>query len=67
MEQLLQQIEDHKKEIEIYNMLGEKIYVEYLAADIKRTTISVTNFLPGIYFIKIRGEKGDLVAKFVKQ
>ena len=53
--------------IEIYNVLGEKVFEKRLSSDIGRPTISVADFPSGIYFVKVKGEKEERVAKFVKQ
>ncbi len=54
--------------IEVYNTLGEKILSQRLAANNqKQIVIDVSGLPPGIYFVKVKGENGDGVAKFVKE
>lgn len=46
------------KEIEIYSVVGEKVYQERLTSDIGHRTISVADFPSGMYFVKVfDGEK----------
>lgn len=52
-------------EIDICNVLGEKVLS--IAKSQKQISVDISNIPPGIYFIKVRGEKGESVAKFVKQ
>jgi hypothetical protein len=54
--------------IEIYNVLGKKIFSQQPGArSQQQIIIDVSNLNPGIYFVKVRGEKEEAVAKFVKQ
>jgi hypothetical protein len=55
------------RSIELYNVLGENIFSELVTGNPKQVTISVAGFPSGIYFVKVRGEKEESVAKFVKQ
>jgi hypothetical protein len=53
--------------IEIYDAFGKKIFERHQTADIRRPTISVADFPPGIYFINVIDEKKNMVTrKFVK-
>jgi hypothetical protein len=54
-------------EIEIYSALGEKVFEKNQTSDIGQLTISIANFLPGIYFVKIKGEQSQSVIKLVKE
>jgi alpha-tubulin suppressor-like RCC1 family protein len=54
------------KEIEIYNVLGEKCLTPPLSKG-EGVRVDVSLLPAGIYFLKVRGEKEDRVAKFVKQ
>lgn len=49
------------EEIEIYNMPGERIYSEYINQNLK--TISFSNYPTGLYFVKVRTEKGIWIEK----
>jgi hypothetical protein len=54
--------------IEIYNVLGKRIYSEQLqTSDLKPQTVNVSTWNAGMYFVKLRGEKEERVGKFVKQ
>jgi hypothetical protein len=53
-------------EIEIYNVLGEKCLTPTLSKG-EGVRIDVSSLVSGIYFVKVRGEKEERVAKFVKQ
>ena len=57
-------------EIEIYNLLGEKVYSQQpQVANLKSQTLSVdvTRLKSGVYFVKVKGERENRVAKFMKQ
>jgi len=51
--------------IEIYNVLGEKVFEKRLTSDVQRPTINVSNFSPGIYFAVIDTGKEKVKRKFV--
>ncbi|HLG33522.1 MAG TPA: T9SS type A sorting domain-containing protein [Bacteroidia bacterium] len=53
--------------VEIYNVLGEKVWSNAEIFQSNVETINVSALSSGIYFVKVRGEKGGRVAKFVKQ
>jgi len=57
--------------IEIYNVLGEKVYSEQLHPDAptnaKSQIINCKSFISGIYFIKVANEKMNWIGKFVKE
>lgn len=53
--------------IEMYNLLGEKVFSQPETSNQKPVTISVTDFPRGIYFISLTDEKNKAVTrKFVK-
>jgi hypothetical protein len=54
-------------QLAIYNVLGEKVYEERLTSDLGPRTISVADFPSGIYFVRVKTEKGITTAKFVKE
>jgi len=56
--------------VEVYSVMGEKIIS--LTPNPSphgegSVSINVSSLAPGIYFVKVRGEKEERVAKFVKQ
>lgn len=51
--------------VEIYDVLGKEISKVQMAKG--KNKIDVTKLYPGIYFVKIKTETGERVAKFVKQ
>ncbi len=53
------------KEIEIFNVIGEKIYIE----EIKDMNIATINIItkPGLYFVQVKTENGTLRKKIVVQ
>jgi hypothetical protein len=57
------------REIEIYNMLGKKCLSQSPSTshEIFSASINVSELSSGIYFIKVKGEDSEYVAKFVKQ
>jgi hypothetical protein len=57
--------------LEIYNLMGEKVKVLSLTPNPSpqregSASIDVSELAPGIYFVKVRGEKEVRVMKFVK-
>jgi hypothetical protein len=54
--------------VEIYNVLGEKIYSRQPeTSNQEHVTVNVSKLRSGIYFVKVKGERKEGVAKFVKQ
>jgi hypothetical protein len=53
--------------IDIYNMLGEKVYTSPPTDNRSPITINVSSFPSGMYFVKIKSEKGVVVKKFIKE
>jgi len=55
------------REIEFYNVPGEKVLSQRLTTNNKQTTINVSELKSGVYFISITDSKGNrAVKKFVK-
>ena len=58
------------KEIEIYDVLGQKrltLNLRQLTEEGLSVSINVSELAPGIYFVRVRGEKIFAVRKFVKE
>ena len=55
------------KEIEIYDVLGQKVFSEQLSTDNYQLTVDVSKWNSGMYFVKVRGEKIEAVVKLVKE
>jgi hypothetical protein len=56
--------------VEIYNALGEKVYLNNRTIEQKNSRsieINVSSFPSGVYFVKVKTEKGVAVRKFVKE
>jgi hypothetical protein len=53
--------------IEIYNLMGQKVFSQLQTKNDKQQTVNVSALNPGIYFVKLKSEKQEYVAKFVKQ
>jgi hypothetical protein len=56
-----------KKEVSVYNMLGEKFFSKEFSASEKEIRLNVKNFAPGIYTLRINGENINQASKFVKE
>ncbi len=54
------------KFIEIYDTLGEKIFVQQQTASQKLQTINISNLPPGIYFIKVFSGEKTITQRVVK-
>ncbi|MBK5286017.1 MAG: T9SS type A sorting domain-containing protein [Bacteroidia bacterium] len=55
------------KEIEVYDVLGQKVYSEQLTVNNKQHIIDVSRLNVGIYFVVIRDEKNkSMIRKVVK-
>ena len=54
-----------KSEIEILNLEGQ--IIKALSTTSNQTSIDISDFAKGVYFIKVRTEKGVMVEKFVKE
>ncbi len=55
---------DQKREISIYNLLGEKIY--YALNSSSNYHIHLSNQLNGIYFLKVQSDSGNSTLKIIK-
>jgi len=53
--------------IEIYNLLGEKIYSTPITDNRPPRTINVAAFAKGLYFLEVENENGVAVKKFEKE
>jgi hypothetical protein len=53
--------------IEIYNMLGEKVYQSLVTGHYSPVTIDVSALQAGMYFMEVKSEKGVTVKKFIKE
>ena len=53
-----------KKELNIYNTLGEKILTENFSG--QKHSVNVSTFANGIYFAEVRTEKAIITKKFIK-
>ena len=51
------------KEIEIYDVLGEKVHLEQLSISNYQLTVNVSELHSGIYFVILRGEKSSAAGK----
>ena len=49
----------------IYNLKGQELITSQITGP--KTQIDISNLLSGVYFVKVVGEKGLQVGKFVKQ
>ena len=54
-------------EINIYNIIGIKVYSEQVSVDRCPLSVDLSTFNSGVYFIKINTEKGDIVKRFIKE
>lgn len=55
------------RNIEIYNIMGKKIFSEPETSNQKLVTLDVSNLSPGIYFVRFVGEKEQAIRKVVVQ
>jgi phosphatidylserine/phosphatidylglycerophosphate/cardiolipin synthase-like enzyme len=53
--------------IEIYNLLGEKIFSTPITDNRSPITINVSAFPSGVYMVEVKTEKGVAVSKFIKE
>lgn len=56
-----------KSEIEIYNVLGEKVLTQQQTTNVKQQIVDVSQLPSGIYFISVKTSRGTSSAKFVKE
>ena len=55
------------KQIEIFNIVGEKIYSQQQTTNSKFQTINVSALSPGVYFVRVKTNGGISSAKFIKE
>jgi hypothetical protein len=53
--------------IEMYNVMGEKVFSQPVTSNAKQVTINVVDFSPGVYFVKVINEQGSITRKVVIQ
>ena len=53
--------------VEIYDVIGDKMFSRHPAVGSQQLSIDVSEFTPGIYFVKVKGEGKEHITKFVKQ
>ena len=53
--------------VEVFNLLGEKIYNLPITDNRSPITINVVDFPAGVYIVKVKTEKGMEVKKFIKE
>jgi hypothetical protein len=53
--------------VEVFNLLGEKIYNLPITDNRSPITVKVADFPAGVYIVKVKTEKGMEVSKFVKE
>lgn len=58
--------DDTARQIEVFAGNGQRVSVDVDSAETGMVSIPTAEFRPGIYFVKISGEKGVYVAKMVK-
>jgi len=50
--------------LSVYNVCGQEIFRQKING--QEIVIDISNFLPGIYFVRIQGEKGIITGKFTR-
>ncbi len=58
---------DKAQHLTVWNMQGQLIKEENLQTKTKEITVDVTDLSRGIYIIKLKGNKGTAVGKFIKK
>lgn len=53
--------------MEVFNAMGKRVAVEVFSSKRSETTLDISSFAPGLYFVKVYTEKGTPSVKFVKQ
>jgi hypothetical protein len=53
--------------IEIFDVIGKKVYEMRLISDVQHPTVGTGRFPAGIYFVKIKGENTEVVVKLIKE
>ena len=54
-------------EINIYNILGVNVYNEQFTMNHSQLDVNVSDFINGVYFIKVKTENGETVKRFIKK
>jgi len=65
-EQMLNQVQHDKAVLEIYNVLGEKIFSR-TETENPQSEIDLSNHAPGIYFVKVQTPEKIFTQKLVVQ
>jgi len=63
----IQNAEFRIKSLEIYSVSGQRIFSQPQTSNFKLQTIDISQLPAGIYFVKVRGESGVRMGKFVKE
>lgn len=53
--------------VEIYNVLGEKIFSQPSPNQSKQVTVNISELAPGMYFLALTNNEGKRTVKFVKE
>jgi hypothetical protein len=53
--------------IGIYNLFGEKVYSQPQTSNLKQQTVDIRQLPSGIYFVRVKTDKGMSSAKFIKE
>lgn len=56
-----------EKQIEVYNLLGEKLFTMPVEANQKEVKLDLSTFSKGMYLIKVETENGVLCKKIIKE
>lgn len=54
-------------ELEVFDAFGQKIFIQQPSAKSQQLVINVSDFNPGIYFVKVRSNEEERIAKFMKE
>ena len=54
-------------EVNIYNILGVNVYNETFAMNNSQLDVNVSDFINGVYFIKVKSVNGETVKRFIKK
>ena len=53
-------------EVNIYNILGVSVYNEQFTMNNSQLDVNVSDFINGVYFIKVKSVNGETVKRFIK-
>ena len=56
-----------KVRLEIFDVIGQQVYSRMMDNSENKTTVNTSNFMSGVYVVKLGNEKEQFVSKFVKQ